>query len=209
MSWVSAWMLTQCSQNPEVGLEASSRQLVQRLKMLDGWMYYVSGAVWSASNDVQNVVAMDEYQTWMYSSPTSDLALWPLMVAKERESLLTWYLVTKDMMTMMMMVLIMTMMIYCFDIVWIQWHLGFFNEAYTPTRRGFDSHYGYFAGRTDYFDHTYCAAWPDDVSTWTRGFDKCWLSSTCALVHYLVSTCQNHASQISISSSIHFLHYHR
>jgi len=40
MSWVSARMLTQCSQNPELGLEASSRQLVRRLQMLDGRMYY-------------------------------------------------------------------------------------------------------------------------------------------------------------------------
>ena len=54
-------MLTQCSQNPSVGLEASSRQLIWRLKMLDGRMYYVDGAVRSAGNDLQNVVA-DEWR---------------------------------------------------------------------------------------------------------------------------------------------------
>jgi len=48
-----------CIQNPLVGLEASSRQLVRRLKMLDGRMYYVDGAVWSAGNDLHNVVADD------------------------------------------------------------------------------------------------------------------------------------------------------
>ena len=46
----------------------------------------------------------------------------------------------------------------------VQWHLGFFSEDYTPTRRGFDSHYGYFSGMEDYLDHSYAAAWPDDVS---------------------------------------------
>lgn len=35
-----------------------------------------------------------------------------------------------------------------------KWHLGFFEEAYTPTKRGFDSHFGYWSGRTDYYDHT-------------------------------------------------------
>jgi len=46
----------------------------------------------------------------------------------------------------------------------VQWHLGFFSEDYTPTRRGFDSHYGYYTGKEDYLDHTCAAAWPDDVS---------------------------------------------
>ncbi|XP_063223602.1 arylsulfatase B-like [Bacillus rossius redtenbacheri] len=35
-----------------------------------------------------------------------------------------------------------------------KWHLGHFQAAYTPTRRGFDSHFGYWAGHQDYYDHT-------------------------------------------------------
>lgn len=34
-----------------------------------------------------------------------------------------------------------------------QWHLGFFEKEYTPTFRGFDSFYGYWTGKTDYWTH--------------------------------------------------------
>ena len=34
-----------------------------------------------------------------------------------------------------------------------KWHLGFFEWPYTPTYRGFDTHYGYFVGAEDYFTH--------------------------------------------------------
>ncbi|XP_067930057.1 arylsulfatase J-like isoform X1 [Watersipora subatra] len=34
-----------------------------------------------------------------------------------------------------------------------KWHLGFFTQEYTPTHRGFDSHLGFWSGRTDYFSH--------------------------------------------------------
>jgi len=40
---------------------------------------------------------------------------------------------------------------------WCQWHLGYYTDDYTPTRRGFDSHYGYYQGSEDYYDHTYAA----------------------------------------------------
>ena len=35
-----------------------------------------------------------------------------------------------------------------------QWHLGFFQTDYTPTKRGFDSFFGYYCGKEDYWDHS-------------------------------------------------------
>ena len=34
-----------------------------------------------------------------------------------------------------------------------KWHLGFFEWPYTPTYRGFDTHYGFFVGAEDHFTH--------------------------------------------------------
>jgi len=36
-----------------------------------------------------------------------------------------------------------------------KWHLGYFDEKYVPTNRGYDTHFGYYQGCGDYFDHTY------------------------------------------------------
>jgi arylsulfatase B len=35
-----------------------------------------------------------------------------------------------------------------------KWHLGSHRAAYTPTKRGFESHVGYWCGHEDYYDHT-------------------------------------------------------
>ncbi|XP_077994252.1 arylsulfatase J-like [Glandiceps talaboti] len=34
-----------------------------------------------------------------------------------------------------------------------KWHLGYFAWPYTPTYRGFESHFGYYNGKEDYYDH--------------------------------------------------------
>lgn len=34
-----------------------------------------------------------------------------------------------------------------------KWHLGFYKADYTPTRRGFDSHYGTWLGHQNHFTY--------------------------------------------------------
>lgn len=38
--------------------------------------------------------------------------------------------------------------------LFLQWHLGFFEKEYTPTYRGFESFYGFWNGKEDYWDHS-------------------------------------------------------
>lgn len=45
-----------------------------------------------------------------------------------------------------------------------KWHLGYHRREYTPTHRGFHSHFGYWNGFQDYFDHTVKATFGADMS---------------------------------------------
>lgn len=49
-----------------------------------------------------------------------------------------------------------------------KWHLGEFEEAYRPTRRGFDHQYGHWFGAIDYFRHD-----RDGIPDWHRNDQPC------------------------------------
>ncbi|CAL4119561.1 unnamed protein product, partial [Meganyctiphanes norvegica] len=52
-----------------------------------------------------------------------------------------------------------------------KWHMGFCNESYTPLHRGFDTQYGFYTGKTDYYNHTNCAYLVDNVTHSCYGYD--------------------------------------
>jgi arylsulfatase B len=48
-----------------------------------------------------------------------------------------------------------------------KWHLGFYQEQYTPFKRGFEYHYGYLGPEIGYYDHS-LVLHPSNI---TEGYD--------------------------------------
>ena len=46
-----------------------------------------------------------------------------------------------------------------------KWHLGHFQPAYLPTRRGFHQQYGHYNGAIDYFTHSAMGDWTGIATT--------------------------------------------
>ncbi|KAJ8933775.1 hypothetical protein NQ314_013811 [Rhamnusium bicolor] len=60
-----------------------------------------------------------------------------------------------------------------------KWHLGSGYKQFTPTRRGFDTHFGYWNGWVGYFDYMISVTLPDNVTRYNGldlhdGFDPQW-----------------------------------
>ena len=52
-----------------------------------------------------------------------------------------------------------------------KWHLGFYNERVIPTRRGFDSFYGFLTGGQNYFTHVNRLGFPRQDYRFLNGYD--------------------------------------
>ncbi|XP_046672064.1 arylsulfatase I-like isoform X1 [Homalodisca vitripennis] len=78
-----------------------------------------------------------------------------------------------------------------------KWHLGFFKHEYTPTFRGFDSHFGYYQGFQDYYNHLVKATFlPYEGYDMRRNLSTDWASqgrySTDLFTEEAVSIINNH-----------------
>ena len=55
-----------------------------------------------------------------------------------------------------------------------KWHIGYYEEPLIPTRRGFDSFFGYLNGGEDYFSHTLCQDLQNSLESSMEDYSKMW-----------------------------------
>jgi len=55
-----------------------------------------------------------------------------------------------------------------------KWHIGHYKEHLVPTRRGFDSFFGFFTNEEDYFSHEWCQNVESAVESSTDGYSDIW-----------------------------------